>query len=173
MVAGFEPLEALLTNHPGDRHVLAAAIRGRAEVIVTFNLRHFRPADLAPWGVSACHPADYLVTLHGMDPGGVVGRLTDIARCRQTTPAEVLGRLARTLPAFATHVAEALGWELPAPPPPVHVPKPRRVREDYARALLGGTPGIYRDLPVRTFVPRGAAEPEPPPATPDPPPPRP
>jgi predicted nucleic acid-binding protein len=27
-----------MTNHPEDRHVLAAAVRANAEVIVTFNL---------------------------------------------------------------------------------------------------------------------------------------
>lgn len=35
MISGYEPLEAAMTNDPKDRHVLAAAIRGRADVIVT------------------------------------------------------------------------------------------------------------------------------------------
>ena len=43
-----------------DRHVLAAAIVGRAHVIVTFNLRDF-PADaLKPYGIEAQHPDEFL-----------------------------------------------------------------------------------------------------------------
>jgi len=34
-------LLAVLTNDEKDRHVLAAAIKAKVEVIVTFNLRHF------------------------------------------------------------------------------------------------------------------------------------
>lgn len=32
-----EEIVAAMTNHPGDRHVVAAAIVARAEVIVTYN----------------------------------------------------------------------------------------------------------------------------------------
>lgn len=116
-VTGFDQLEPALTNHAGDRHVLAAAIRAPAEVIVTFNLRHFRRADLEPWGITACHPAEYLVTLYELDPGLVVKRIVDIAGSRGCSPETMLARFARTLPAFAEHVAEAVGWELPALPP--------------------------------------------------------
>lgn len=35
MISGYEPLEAAMTNDLKDRHVLTAAIRGRADVIVT------------------------------------------------------------------------------------------------------------------------------------------
>src|SRR5688572_16597132 len=38
MVTAYEPLIASVTNSEKDRHVLAAAIRANAELIVTFNL---------------------------------------------------------------------------------------------------------------------------------------
>ncbi|MBL8516097.1 MAG: PIN domain-containing protein [Betaproteobacteria bacterium] len=46
---------------PDDRHVLAAAIIGRADAIVTYNLRDF-PADaLHPFGIEAQHPDDFVM----------------------------------------------------------------------------------------------------------------
>ena len=41
---------------PGDELVLEAAINGRADRIVTFNLRHFTPA--ARFGIAVCKPGD-------------------------------------------------------------------------------------------------------------------
>jgi predicted nucleic acid-binding protein len=34
-VTGYESLIGSMTNHPKDRHVLAAAVAGRADVLVT------------------------------------------------------------------------------------------------------------------------------------------
>lgn len=115
MVTGHERFVALAENDAKDRHVLAAAIRSQAEVIVTFNLRHFPAAALEPWGIVAIHPADYLITLYGIDGGVVVAKLEAIARKLGRTPEAVLAQLGRSVPAFALHVAEALGWELPDP----------------------------------------------------------
>ena len=41
MVTVQESLVAACANHEKDRHVLAASIRGHAELIVTSNLKHF------------------------------------------------------------------------------------------------------------------------------------
>lgn len=72
LVTGYEDLiESLSLPDPDDRHVLAAAIRGGAEVIVTFNLVDF-PADaLQPFGVEACHPDKFLAALFDSAAGGV------------------------------------------------------------------------------------------------------
>ena len=113
MVAGYEELKLVCANDEKDRHVLAAAIRCRAELIVTTNLKHFPRAVLEPWGISTAHPSNYLITLYTMDPGVVVSKLELIARRRKLLPEDVLARLGKSLPAFAQHVADALGWELP------------------------------------------------------------
>ncbi len=41
-VTGYQDLIATMTCDPKDRHVLAAAIRADAAVLVTFNIRDFR-----------------------------------------------------------------------------------------------------------------------------------
>ena len=57
-------LISCMTNHAGDRHVVAAAIAPPfCELIVTFNLKHFKPSDLQLWNVEAIHPDDFLCGL--------------------------------------------------------------------------------------------------------------
>ena len=70
LVSGYEPLIPCLDlPDPDDRHVLAAAIVGRCDVIVTQNLKDF-PADiLAPFGIDAQHPDDFLSNHLSLSPG--------------------------------------------------------------------------------------------------------
>ncbi|MCB8932673.1 MAG: PIN domain-containing protein [Fimbriimonadaceae bacterium] len=64
MVSGFEHIIPACTNHPDDRHVLAAAIHSKTETIATFNVKDFKPDALDPWGINATHPGDYLKVLN-------------------------------------------------------------------------------------------------------------
>ena len=73
LVTGWEPLVGgLELPDPGDRHVLAAAIRAGAQVIVTKNLADFPVGALAPFGVEAQHPDEFVLYLVDLDPGAVV-----------------------------------------------------------------------------------------------------
>ncbi|MFC6355956.1 PIN domain-containing protein [Luethyella okanaganae] len=85
-VTGYERLiDQLDLPDPDDRHVLAAAIHAESQVIVTRNLRDF-PADrLAPWGVEAQHPDDFLTGLHQDHPDALGGIAAAIARTWATT----------------------------------------------------------------------------------------
>ncbi|MEO1794645.1 MAG: PIN domain-containing protein [Pseudomonadota bacterium] len=60
-VTGYESLvEGLRLPDAEDRHVLAAAINGRADVIVSFNTQDL-PADaLKPHGIECQHPDEFL-----------------------------------------------------------------------------------------------------------------
>lgn len=53
---------------PDDRHVLAAAIRSKATVIVTFNLRDFPKTAVEPYGVAAVGPDDFAAALIRNEP---------------------------------------------------------------------------------------------------------
>lgn len=66
-VAGYEALiPDLSLPDPDDRHVLAAAIAGKASTIVTWNLKDFPASALSPHGVLALSPDDFLLNLHAM-----------------------------------------------------------------------------------------------------------
>ena len=61
LVTGYESLiDAVTLPDPDDRHVLAAAIRAGADLILTFNLGDFPDKDLKPYGIEARHPDDFL-----------------------------------------------------------------------------------------------------------------
>jgi predicted nucleic acid-binding protein len=64
LVAGFESLiPTLALPDQNDRHVLAAAIHGSANVIVTSNLVDFPVATLTGFGIEAQHPDAFLVQM--------------------------------------------------------------------------------------------------------------
>jgi predicted nucleic acid-binding protein len=113
MVTVHPSLVAACSNHAKDRHVLATAIQGHAELIVTSNLKHFPANALKPWDACACHPADYLITQYSLNASEVVTQLEAIAHKRKRTLEEHLALLARTVPSFAAHLAKAEGWDLP------------------------------------------------------------
>ena len=69
LVSGYEPLIAgLELPDVNDRHVLAAAIKGQAEVIVTFNLKDFPASYLKPFGILAQHPDEFISHLTNLYP---------------------------------------------------------------------------------------------------------
>jgi hypothetical protein len=89
-VTGYEPLtDAVKLPDPDDRHVLAAAIKARAQLIVTNNLKHF-PADaLAEWDVEAKTADAFVLDLLGLDDRIVYACVTRIAESRRTPPETV------------------------------------------------------------------------------------
>ena len=61
LVTAYESLiDGLLLPDPGDRHVLAAAIRSGVQAIITFNLKDFPADTLKHYGIEAIHPDTFL-----------------------------------------------------------------------------------------------------------------
>lgn len=59
LVDGYEPLiDAVNLPDQDDRHIVAAAIRAHAQMIVTTNLRDFPSQELGRWNIEAKHPDD-------------------------------------------------------------------------------------------------------------------
>lgn len=107
-VAPNDALVGRMGNHPKDRHVLATAVEAGAAVILTFNLRDFPPGALAPWGVRAIGPDDFLGELDLGHPGVVAGRIRVMSQ---------RWSLSRTLNALQRHVPRTVA----------------RVRDEYER----------------------------------------
>ena len=89
-VTGHEDLiDGLTLPDPDDRHVLAAAIRCNASVIVTFNEKDF-PADiLAGFGVEAQHPDVFAENLFDLDQAAVVAAAQRQRQQLKNPPMEV------------------------------------------------------------------------------------
>jgi len=95
-----------MTNDPNDRHVAAAAVWAGAE-IATFNLRHFRPADLGPFGIRALHPDAFLMGLYPAQADTLATIVREQAAQRTDPPlalAAYLDKLITPLPRFAAAI---------------------------------------------------------------------
>lgn len=99
LVTGYEPLiDSLTLPDPDDRHVFAAAIKSKAQVIVTENIKHFPKSALAAWGIEPKRPDDFVLDQIGLDAKVVyacVQQIVDSRKRRPETVEDVLAQLER------------------------------------------------------------------------------
>ena len=88
LVENYEYLiDTLTLPDPKDRHVLAAAIAGHADAIVTENLKDFPAAVLAAYGIEPQHPDDFIMNQLELRP---FEALAAIKRMRERMAAPVI-----------------------------------------------------------------------------------
>jgi hypothetical protein len=96
-------------NHPKDRHVLAAAVKAGAQVIVTYNKRDFPAAATEPWAIKVQTPSTFLRHQYDLNPSVVVDKLHAQARNLGRALPEQLSVLRQAAPAFVDVISQDLG----------------------------------------------------------------
>ncbi|MEG3926644.1 PIN domain-containing protein [Microcoleus sp. T3_D1] len=102
-------LEQIMKNDPKDRHVLAAAVTAKADVIVTSNLADFKAKDLAPWNIKSLSPDEFMSELFDEYPDLIVRLLRQQSQRYKKPPktvAELLEFLEKKagMPKFASDI---------------------------------------------------------------------
>lgn len=107
LVTGFDPLIAGMPVNEKDRHVLAAAITGHAQLIVTDNIRHFPEELLKPLGMHAKTADAFLMDLLARYPQEILEALefmtenTGKAGKPELSLYDILTAVGKTTPNFA------------------------------------------------------------------------
>jgi len=109
MINDYQELIPAMTNDEKDRHVLAAAVKDKLNLIITFNLKDFKQEDLAKWNIEAIHPQDYLLTLYSMKPGIVMMKLSKIAQRKDQDLEDLVLDFGKSLPKFSKKLLEDMG----------------------------------------------------------------
>ena len=102
-------LIASMPNEESDRHVLAAAVIARAEVIVTENISDFSPEVCGPFGVEAQTLDQFLGYLVSLDSDEVWRAIEEMARRRTRPPMavdDVVATLKRYVPTAIAQLQE-------------------------------------------------------------------
>jgi predicted nucleic acid-binding protein len=110
-ISGYESLVPRMTNDEKDRHVLAAAVRSEAAIILTFNLRHFRVEHLALWGIRALHPQSFLIEVFRKEQTAVTMKMKQQAADRGRSFRQLLEILRTAVPEFVASVSAAIPRE--------------------------------------------------------------
>jgi predicted nucleic acid-binding protein len=101
-----------LSPDPGDRAHVAACLDGRADVLLTGNLKHFSTPLLAEHHVEVMTADDYLIRLLRRRPAAVLDAFKTTAAARRNppiAPADLAVRVERAgAPLFATAVRRRL-----------------------------------------------------------------
>lgn len=107
MVTGYEPLTRAMTNNQKDRHVLAAAVRGHAQTIVSDDVGGFPPESRAPYDIETVTADGFLLDQLELYPDQMMLALDQKVTARRKPPVqlcEVLERFDDLAPEFAMAV---------------------------------------------------------------------
>ena len=108
-IEGHENLIPAMTNHPKDRHVLAAAVRSGAKAIVTYNIKDFPHSSLAPYSITTQGPSAFLKKLYDQAPSAMMDTLESQAAAIGKPLQYLFSRLGINAPAFVSMLNETRG----------------------------------------------------------------
>lgn len=112
IVENYEPLIGCIAlPDPNDQHVVAAAVAGHADAIVTFNIKDFPIHVLAPHGIEVQHPDDFVMNQLQLQELVAINAIKTM-RARWKNPersaADLIAALEkRGLPLTAAHLKQA------------------------------------------------------------------
>ena len=112
MVEGYQSLAPAMTCDAKDRHVLAAAVRSNAALLVTFNLSDFPQESTEPYRTEVVHPDVFLMGQLDLSPRETVSAVEQILVDYKNPPVDVSGYLFRLSKSGLPGFAEALGRHL-------------------------------------------------------------
>ncbi|MHB8462426.1 MAG: PIN domain-containing protein, partial [Vulcanimicrobiaceae bacterium] len=90
-----------------DRHVLAASVRGRANLIVTSNVSDFPNSAIQPYDIQVVKPDDFLLDALDFDQALVIEAIREMTAQKRRPPMtelDMLKRIGKSAPRFAASV---------------------------------------------------------------------
>jgi len=97
IVGDYEKIEDIVElPDKNDHHVLAAAIKCGAQVIVTFNIKDFPKLELEKYSIEVKHPDDFVLDLIDLDLAKVLAAIRDqraALKNNQPTPEEFVDHM--------------------------------------------------------------------------------
>ncbi|KGI80171.1 DNA-binding protein [Actinopolyspora erythraea] len=112
LVTDYESLVPSMTNEQKDRHVLAAAVRGGAAVLVTANTKDFPYEATAPYDIGVVTPDEFLLDQLDLHPEQTLRCLKELVADRRRPPEDLfsfLPKLSKTVPDFCAAVHRRVG----------------------------------------------------------------
>jgi predicted nucleic acid-binding protein len=101
-------IESLYCPDPDDRHVLAAAVRGQANAIITNNIKDFPENCLEKHGILCQTPDEFLGHQFHLNPPVVLEKLDQQAAVIHQSRSDLITRLQKLTPQFADLVRQYL-----------------------------------------------------------------
>jgi len=92
-------IQSVTLPDENDRHVVAAAIKGKADVIVTFNLKDFPSNELSPLNIEVVHPDKFILNVIDLDEsaaGVCFEKMVNRLKNPPLTATDVLSALEKT-----------------------------------------------------------------------------
>lgn len=87
LVKNYEPLiDSLKLPDPNDRHVVAAAIKANADLIITNNLKDFPEEYLSQFGLKAKNPDDFFTDIIDLNHEISVQAFKQLVLCKKNPP---------------------------------------------------------------------------------------